>query len=108
MPLSRRSLLGLFAAAPVAAVAAKLPASPAPMVLRYDVPVHEVYGRGPMMTATEVMRRHNEAIQALLEATKDINPLDCIDWDRVHQELGAYGIACIKEEEVDADALVRD
>jgi len=66
MPLSRRSLLGLFAAAPVAAVAAKLPFAPEPdiyaeiakqlgtygtVVTRTTVEATEVYGYSPAMYA---------------------------------------------------------
>ena len=97
--MNRRSFLGFLAAAPLVPIAAKLPAA-APLVMRYDVPAGELYGVSPMMTATEVMRRHNEAIAQMVKVMADheVDVLDCIDWERVHQELGAYGIATIKEE----------
>ncbi len=90
MALNRRSLLGLFAAAPAAAVAAKLPAAPvkpAPMVLRTTVAAHEVYGRSPAMDALPEMKRYAEAMRRMLEITKDMNPIDYIDMDAVKQEI---------------------
>lgn len=98
--ISRRSILSLFAAAPAAIVASKLPAVPQ-VVMRTNIPVGELYGVGPMMTATEVVRRHNEAIAQMIKTMGDKDPFDFIDWDVVHKELGAYGIAVTKTEIVD-------
>lgn len=84
-------------------VAAALPPEPLPpMLMRTSIPLGEVYGVGPMMTATEVMKRQAEAMRGLLETMDKhhCDILDCIDWDQVHKDLGAYGTSVTYTERV--------
>ena len=71
------SLLGLAAAAPVAA---KLPAE---RVIRMEPALAAPYGRSPAMTALEDLQMRNMRI--INELCK-IDPFPHIDWDRVCDE----------------------
>jgi hypothetical protein len=106
--ISRRSLLGFLATAPLVAAAAPAVAKEY-WTLRTHIPIGEVYGASPgtlalNMTATEVKAREVEAFKRCIEAMRGIKPgdiIDCIDWKKVNEEMGAHGNACIFEEEIE-------